>query len=196
MYYLLQLKECEMLSQFFYAQWDNPCRDDWVIMIQKDLEDLKITLNLNQIKIYSWSRFKDLVQRKCNEAAFEHLSNLKSTHSKLSNIKYEKLQMQPYLHEKTFHSGDARVLFRFRTRMVRVRANYKSMYDNGDTLCPLCSTGEDTQEHLLGCEMLHENGTTASYNDLFGSDILLMKSTFEILKASLTEREKLLDVGR
>ena len=78
----------------------------------------------------------------------------------------------------------------------RVRANYKSMYDNGDTLCPLCSTGEDTQEHLLGCEMLHEDGTTASYNDLFGSDILLMKSTFEILKASLTEREKLLDVGR
>ena len=88
------------------------------------------------------------------------------------------------------------MLFRFRTRMARVRANYKSMYDDGDTLCPLCSTGDDTQEHLLVCGVLHKDKTTASYSDLFGNDISLMKTTFETLKASLTDREKLLDVGR
>ena len=195
LYYLLQLEECEMLSQFFYAQWNNPCKDDWTTMIQKDLDDLQINLNIDEIKSYSWSRFKDLVQKHCDKAAFEHLSELKSTHSKMSNTKYEKLHMQPYLHDKSFHSGDARILFRFRTRMVRVRANYKAMYDNGDTLCPLCSTGEDTQEHLLACKMLHKEEAAARYQDIFGSDICVMKTTFEALKESLTDREKLLDNG-
>ena len=91
--------------------------------------------------------------------------------------------------------GDVRILFRFRTRMIRVRANYKAMYDNGDTLCPLCSTGEDTQEHLLTCKMLHKEETAGRYNDIFGSDICVMKTTFEALKVSLTDREKLLDNG-
>ena len=165
LHYMLKLDKTEMLSQFFYAQWNNPCKNDWTLTIKKDLEEFMIDSNLDLIRCQSQYQFKELVKERCHETAFQHLLALKESHSKLSGITYDDLKMQPYLQDGTFHSGDARVLFRFRTRMIRVGNNYRSMYldHSGGVLCPLCKNKEDTQEHLLECSKLVKEGVSVRY---------------------------------
>ena len=190
LHYMLKLNNSEMLSQFFYAQWNSPCKNDWTVTVKNDLDEFKIEANLEVIRHMSQFQFKDLVKKRCQDTAFRHLLTLKATHSKLSNITYEAYSMQPYLFDGTFHSGDARILFRFRTRMIRVGRNYKSMCE---VVCPLCKNEEDTQEHLLMCPVLTSDTTGVRYADIFASDNMLgMKDCFEALKTALNRREDVL----
>ena len=104
--------------------------------------------------------------------------------------------MQPYLCDGTFHSGEARILFRFRTRMVRVGNNYRAMYSGQSDaviVCPLCQSGEDTQEHLLECPNLGNEEISVRYSDIFSMNSTEVKEAFEVLRRSLNRREDLID---
>ena len=61
LHYLATLEENEMLYKVFKAQWDYPVKDDWTIEVKKNLEELNITLALEEIKRKSANNFKRLV---------------------------------------------------------------------------------------------------------------------------------------
>ena len=65
LHYMLNLDNSEMLSKFFYAQWHNPCKNDWTVTIRKDLEDFEIETDLDMIKRQSQYQFKNLVKERC-----------------------------------------------------------------------------------------------------------------------------------
>ena len=192
LHYLLELDREEMVSQFFYAQWHDPCKNDWTVTVQNDLRDYGIQIDLEEIKSMPKNQFKTLVKHKCRTLAFDHLTRSKLTHSKMSNLNYEEYKMQFYFLDKAFHSGDARMLFRFRTRMIHVKNNYKTMHKDSDRHCPVCKLEVDTQEHLLECIVLNASRPIAhvDYQAIFGEEVNKMKLTFNHLKTSLSAREK------
>ena len=49
-HYLLNLKETEMLSQFFRAQWDNPTKSDWTTEVENNLNEHGLPTNLDVIR--------------------------------------------------------------------------------------------------------------------------------------------------
>ena len=108
----------------------------------------------------------------------------------MSSLDYSELRIQQYLVNKSFHTGDAKLLFSFRTRMVEVKNNYKNR--QSDLNCPLCGKDTDTQQHLLDCEKIHRSRPNVLYNDLFGDDCSSVRQTFDALKNSLRNREDLL----
>ena len=195
LHYLLNLEETEMLHMFFRAQLKKPGKNDWTETVKQDLVDLNISLSLDEIETYPHEQFKQIVKDKCRSTAFTELMRAKSNHSKMSPLSYDELKVQSYLIDGNFHSGDARLLFSFRTRMVKVRNNYKG--GSNDLYCPLCDLDMDTQEHLLICSKLNQSPLDLSYNSIFGKDGSNMKETFEALKKSLYLREEMMDdIGR
>ena len=61
LHYLVSLKEDEMLSKFFYAQWENPVKHDWTTTVKADMVELGINLELSQIRAMKKDRFADIV---------------------------------------------------------------------------------------------------------------------------------------
>ena len=110
----------------------------------------------------------------------------------MSRLTYDELGLQPYFKDGVLHSGDAKTLFKFRTRMIKVRINYKNSYS--DLNCPLCNIEPDSQEHLLVCCMIHTDGTLpdVNYSDIFGSETFKMKHVLDVLKTAFMAREELL----
>ena len=51
----------------------------------------------------------------------------KESHSKMSNLTYEDLEMQGYLKDEKIRVNQARAIFRFRTRMARFWENFKGV---------------------------------------------------------------------
>ena len=49
------------------------------------------------------------------------------------------------------------VLFALRSRALNCKANFKNKFKETDTLCPLCSREEDTQQHMMVCTELVKN---------------------------------------
>ena len=156
LYDILSRNENELLSKFFQAQCLNPIRDDWCNTVKDDLKSLNINMTFDNIQKISKYSFKKLVKSKIRELAFcDLISKIKNNdHSKLKNITYNELKMQPYLKSSLVSTNQAKQLFRFRTRMSNVKCNFKSKYSKEGLLCPLpgCLEIED-DKHLLNCNI-------------------------------------------
>ena len=57
-----------------------------------------------------------------------------------------------------------------RSRTVRnIRCNFPYLTQDGNTLCPLCETCSDTQEHILECPVLGSASESVLYSHVWGS---------------------------
>ena len=125
LHYLTKLKPTEMLHKFFLAQWNSPVKSDWTIEAKQNLEEFKITANLNEIEKMSKLTFKNLVKKKAKDYEFNRLMEIKIRKSKLKDIEYTKLETQEYLNLKTMNASQAKALFKFRVRMAPFGENYR-----------------------------------------------------------------------
>ena len=203
LHYLVTLSEEQMLSRFFWAQWKNPVRGDWTETVKKDLQDLEMNVDLDQIRKIKKEPFKSLVKKACRKAAFNFLIGKKNEHSKMRNLTYTNLSMQDYLTSSKIHPGKAKILFLARVRMLRVSNNYRQ--SNADLNCPVCSASEidepkylDDQHHLLHCAKLVDtppvanNGNCCKYEDIFSNNIDAMGAVADELEKSLNKRDTIL----
>ena len=86
LWYLLNLNEDSLLSQFFQAQCDSPTKGDWVSSVYQDLEDLGLKLNFDQIKTCSKEAFKDIVKKNIKIAAWKMLTNMQIKDTAKQNL--------------------------------------------------------------------------------------------------------------
>ena len=134
-----------MLSKVFQIQWKYPVKDDWVLKVQQDLQDLNIDMNLEEMRIKSAYSFKKQVKIKSKEFALEQLLKLKSKHSKMENLDYSELKLQKYLNNPLITVQEAKNLFKFRTRVANFQAKMKNN-PRFSLTCPFCKVQPDTQQ--------------------------------------------------
>ena len=196
--YILHEDKESLMYTFLEAQRENPVRNDWCQTIQEDLEVFGIDLTLEEIEKMSETQFKELVKQKEREASLAHLNNEKisKNHTKVMHIKHEALKMQDYLEPNSASIEECKFIFTLRSRMVDIRCNFRGNYNDGDTLCPVCYSGEDTQPHMLVCEDLLESHAVVldipEYEDLFGQNLKKKLEVALILKKHFKKRKQLL----
>ena len=139
--------------------------------------------------------FKRIVKTKVKEAALSFLMQKKKDHSKLNNLKYKKLQMQPYFKSKRLNTNQVKQLFKFRTRMSNVKGNFKSKYTKIGYICPLkCGQYEDDQ-HLLKCSKteIYRSNSEAKLENIFSGDINAQGVIIDLLMKAEKTRDLLLE---
>ena len=97
------------------------------------------------------STFRKLVNSQLSELAREYLINMKHNYSKLNKI-CDNYSLESYLSSKNISNEEKQTLFKFRTRMVAVKSNFKCQC-GANLACQFCPE-EDTQSHLLSCKEL------------------------------------------
>jgi hypothetical protein len=138
LHYILNQDKKSLIYKCFEAQMKTPCRNDWIISVEKDLEELEIMVELDVIQTQSQQQFNTFLKRAVEERTLNYLNHLKSTHTKVLHIRHNKLEIQKYLQPEYVHSIQLSMfVFQARTRMLDLRVNYKQMYKNEYLLCPL-----------------------------------------------------------
>ena len=75
------------------------------------------------------SIFKNIVKKLVKAAALEDLKQIQSTHTKVNNIKYNKLQLQPYLDSNSLNVEQRSLIFNIRANTVSgFKMCFTSMY--------------------------------------------------------------------
>ena len=92
-----------MLHKFFMAQWEHPVKNDWTETVRQDLDYLKLSAKLEDLKKIGKEKFKEMVKSSIKMAAFKYLMEQKSKLSKMSNLDYSELVRQDYLKTTMFH---------------------------------------------------------------------------------------------
>ena len=140
----------------------------------------------------SLNKFQNLVKKAIAVKAFQDLNDIKLKHSKVMHIVHAKLEMQNYFKPCKLTIKETKFAFHARTRMVRVKKNYGQNQN-----CPLCKGDvEDSQPHLLVCEMLVPKNTIVDempkYEDLFSENISKQINLIQILHTNFLKRTKML----
>jgi hypothetical protein len=58
------LEKNELVFKFYLAQQFKPGRNDWILTVYKDMEELGISMSENEVKKISLIWFKEIVQSK------------------------------------------------------------------------------------------------------------------------------------
>ena len=193
LHYILNEDKKSLMYNFLQTQLDDPTKHDWGQTVLMDIEEFDLNLTLNQIERMSQSTFQTLVKEKEKKHTLAYLNNVKAKHSKVLHISHNKLQMADYLLPNGIINSEAKFLFNTRCRMLEVGANFGSQDD--DKLCPLCAEDQDSQQHLLKCEVLLTAGTLVDqvpvYENLFEGTLEEKIFTARIIKEKYSLRKKI-----
>ena len=150
-------------------------RKGWINETKQIMELLSIKDEDLQGSKYS---NKKTITRKAEEY-FEHkISTEGSTKSKIShltdNTTWKTGRRKEYLNRLTRNQSST--LFKARTRMLKVKSNYKTQYKN-NLICRACGQQEETQKHILEeCHNLHPTpGTKVTTSDIFHQEYIIQK---------------------
>ena len=126
----------ELVSEIYNAQKSNPTEGDFCILVENDAKDVNLQMNEADINTTNEAKYKEVVKAKVKQAALKYLTQLKSSHSKMNYLKYDKLEISQYMKSPLFNSTSVQMLLSLRTRTVcGVRNDFRGMYQ--DFLCPM-----------------------------------------------------------
>ena len=132
----------------------------FVELFINDLESLRITFNKAFIQNTGVEAFMCFIKKKITATAHAYLTDKQMNHSKVCDIKYQKLETQPYLTSNLFCDKETKLLTALRSRMNDSFKNNFSHMHGGQINCPLnCWNTDDqpckdSQEHLLICKTI------------------------------------------
>ena len=175
-----------LINRVFWAQVHDTTKGDWCDVVREDLDMLGLSnVSFEDIGNMSKEVLKDLITERTNIVVLENLLSEKNSLSKMAQLSYDKLEIQPYLTDPKLPIRLKQQAFRWRTRMVKVGWNYGKKEQ-----CPICSSADDTQSHLLECDGLKikDSASTDCSNDTYDLNSHMLR-----LQAAIRRREVILD---
>ena len=154
LHYILNQDSDSILHRFLMAQIENRSKKDWIVQVLTDKNERKMNDDLNKIKQVKKSKFRNMLDRKIKQNAFEDLIIKQESHSKVKGLKYKIFQMQKYLTpcEINITQEEAQEIFKLRTRVTDVKYNYKGKYESFE--CEISKKDYESQKilNILECE--------------------------------------------
>ena len=186
-----------MINRFLVAQMRCQKKSDWIYQVMSDLKKLDLNENIELLKLMRKSQLKMKLDKMIKENAFKELSMKKESHSKVRNVKHEKIEMQAYLkaNESKITQLEAREIFKLRCRVTDVKANFKGKFDNIE--CELCNEHEEeNQKHIMHCKTLNktENKIILKFDEILKSNV---KNQLQIVRRFIENmkiRKQILEV--
>ena len=172
-----------MIFKFLETQLNSRRAKDWITQVLKDIDNLELNLNLDDVKEMKKSKLKTILNKAVKEKTFERLNKLKENHSKVSHLKHYKLEMQRYLKssKEKMKQEEAQTIFKLRSRVTDVKINSRGKYETLE--CEVCKEEEESQNHIMECKEIvkfrKNYKKPPNYNKLFDGNF---KEQLEISK--------------
>ena len=178
------------ISKFLQLQLEQPTKGDWASTCLFDLKELQMNLTLEDIKLISEQKFRNMLKLKVKESAFRYLKEKQGSKGK-ENI-YEDLSMAEYLlpSNNNLTIVEKQNLFSVKNRMVWIPANFPK--PKTEYKC-ICGQKED-MTHIYNCKILN-NGleTKLDYQKIYTGTITEQIEIFRQFEKNMDIRETLLN---
>ena len=192
---ILQKDKNEIVRKVFEAQKVDTSPGDYFELVTEDKINMGLELSDTELENMNKEKLKNIVKSKTRQAALKYLKTVQASHSKMSCLNYNSLELSPYM----FSSESAQLLLALRTRTVKgIKKDFEGLYS--DILCPLKCGKDDKLENVLTCPVLLSNHTSDNlsssdirHEDIFSSDIVKQKQATELYRQLLEVRTNLMN---
>ena len=178
----LKTQDSSSLSQQIFTEQEKLKFPGLVTEVDEIVKNLDIVEEYND-KNVKLKKFKNISKKKISSENEKQLRQRMKKYKKMDELKDEKFEIKDYL--KSMNLNQIRSHFKYRTKMLKVKFNYKNVnaYSHSNWLCDSCEKAVDTQSHILWCP---------AYKNLReGKDINSDDDLMEYIGKVMTIREKL-----
>ena len=157
-FYILKQDQQSLIYKFFQSQKNHQTSKDWVTTVRKDLKELNMNTNFDEIQLMKKCEFKKMIKQNIEIEAKNDLNAKKLNHSKVRNLQHNNIGMQKYLkHGQTQISVEERqLIFKLRAKVTDVKMNFRGMYE--EFQCDICHEENEPQRHIIEeCRILNKN---------------------------------------
>ena len=134
--HILNVDKNEILYKIYRKQVTTYTKGDFVQILKKDLEMLKIPFDEELVRNLDKDTFKKLVTKAVDSAALAAYNNEKLSKSTIANLVHNKLKLQPYLDDPKVTTLQKHIIFKLRARTFEVKNNFKYKQAGADLLGP------------------------------------------------------------
>ena len=135
-HHLLSRGNTETIKKIYLKQKEKSVKGDWISLLKSDFKFLNIDINEEIISATPKREYSKNIKKLINNAVFSYYLTLQQTHSKLSEVDYSELKIQPYLVSNSLNNEEKQLLYNMRSNCHSSKINFKKMYKN-DTQCTL-----------------------------------------------------------
>jgi hypothetical protein len=190
-HHILTTDKNETIMKMYLKQKSDQTKDDWYQLLQKDFKFVGLSMNDEEIKSMSQFQYKKKIKLLIQKAVFEYFVTEKQKHSKLDDIGYTDLRIQPYLKDPSFSKDERALLTSLRSRCYSAKINFRKLYKN-DLNCRLGCDLPESQIHVFMHCKYSEIPPNIFYNDIFENSIK-QKEVIQAFIVSERRRKKLLE---
>ena len=157
LHYILNEDDNSLIKKFLMKQKESKKSKDWINQVLSDIKELNLEVDFEDIRKMQKSRLKIMLNEAIKMKAFVDLAQKKEMHSKVMEIKHERLEMQKYLKSTNFKIKieEKQEIFKMRSRVSDVKMNFKGRYENLE--CDICKNEYETQTHLIECNEINKH---------------------------------------
>ena len=158
----------------------NTNNNSWIKKTQQMAEDIEINIHNPQKK--TKKQMEEIIKRTTTTKMLnknQEKGNTKSKYHYLTEHKNKQEKRPQYLDKLT--RNHTRAIFMARTRMIRIKGNYKNKYQ--DQKCRGCGHPEESQKHILEiCPTIHnDQQSKIPIKDIFSDNLITLKETAQKL---------------
>ena len=131
--------------------------------------------------------YKKNIKNMINKSAFKYFMQIKETHSKLDQLEYTELKIQPYLKSLAINNKEKELLFNIRSKSHHSKDNFRKLYRNNLNCSLGCLQIEDQIHTFIDCTKLEKINTPVVYDHIFGT-LVEQESTIKVFMRKNTLR--------
>ena len=117
----------ETIMKMYLKQKSDPTKHDWYELLQKDFKFVGLSMKDEEIISMSQFQYKKKIKSLIQKAAYEYFLTEKQKHSKLHDVRYADLKIQPYLKDQRFSKDERALLISLRSRCYSAKTNFKKL---------------------------------------------------------------------
>ena len=187
---LLNLPQTNITQQILLEQQTMP-GNTWLHNTLTELEELGLNISLDELKCKSKQQWKSTLTQAITQVDQNERQKWMQDSTKCKLIETLN-KVAPYIHK--LQPAEAWIILKTRLGMLNLKMNYKTAHT--DTICPLCTTEPDTQEHLLKCHKLSQSLQIFDYTKIFSNsnaDIPILEMMAQAINQKMKQRELLME---
>jgi hypothetical protein len=181
----MQVRLDETQNNLIKSARESGNKGGWEEKTEKVKKQMKIKRKDTENRVVS----KKKIQKRVKTAFKKTIEESGEQKTKVKYLKENKGRWkagvrETYMNKLTRHQ--ASIIFRARTRMIKFKDNFRAMYK--DSKCRLCSSAEETQEHILECSIASE-GFRVRKEEIFSKNTAILKNAARKLRILMEKLE-------
>ena len=146
---ILQMDPTDPVFQLFVEmqKFSEAGEKNWWTGVEKCLEKYELPTDLEKVKSMSKESFSTLVKKAVTRTALASLKAECGGLKKTASLKYDSLELQPYL--SVLHRSHSRIVFKWRCQTLDIKSH--STYKYSDLICRGCGDSNEDPYHVINC---------------------------------------------